>query len=49
MRDASEASKCCASSMTDGRRARLSIEKRKSGKFAVYDLGGGTFNIGLVD
>jgi hypothetical protein len=48
MRDASEGSKCRASSVTD-RRTRLSLEKRKSGKFAVYDLGGGTFNIGLVD
>jgi molecular chaperone DnaK len=41
--------KCCASSTNRPRRPRLRLEKKGSGYIAVYDLGGGTFDISVLE
>jgi molecular chaperone DnaK len=44
------ASRCCASS-TSRRRPRLAygMDQKKSGTIAVYDLGGGTFDVSILE
>jgi len=48
MRDVWQGSTCCAWSMSHRRRARLWPGPRQRSTIAVYDLGGGTFDISIL-
>ena len=43
------ASRCCASSTTDAAALAYCLDKKKDEKIAVFDLGGGTYDISVLE